>query len=73
MTKPPIEICVRSDVGPALLYVHTDNGSSTFVDKNAPVSARERAICRALLQHALRLLDASEPARRVAVGEPGAR
>jgi hypothetical protein len=63
VTTPASEICLRADLGPTLLYVHTDDGTSTFVDKDVPTDPRERAICRALLLHALALLDASEPAR----------
>ena len=58
-----LDIGVRGDCGPTLLYVHTDAGSSTFVDKQPPDDPRERAICRALLLHALALLEATEPAR----------
>lgn len=59
-----LDISLRGDCGPALLYVHTDEGSSSFVDKQPPDDPRERAICRALLLHALALLDATEPTRR---------
>ena len=61
-----LDIGIRGDAGPTLLYVHTDPGSSTFVDKQPPDGPRERAICRALLLHALALLDETEPARRTA-------
>jgi hypothetical protein len=37
----------------------------TPVDVMSPTDPRERAICRALLQHALALLDASEPTQPV--------
>lgn len=54
--------------GPALLYVHqdhtTDTRTVTRVDHSAPHepdnSGRERALCRALLVHALHLLDEVE-------------
>lgn len=57
--------------GPALLYVHDHSAEPatrtlTRVDHSAPFatgpgnSGRERAICRALLLHALRLLDEAE-------------
>lgn len=55
-----LDIGISGDCGPTLLYVHTDEGSSTFVDKAPPDDPRERAICRALLLHALRVLDAVE-------------
>jgi hypothetical protein len=63
-----LDIGLRGDCGPTLLYVHTDEGSSTFVDKQPPADPRERAICRALLLHALALLDETEPARHAATG-----
>ncbi|MCL8016900.1 hypothetical protein [Streptomyces sp. AS02] len=54
--------------GPAIHYTSSpDNlGMQTVqrIDLDAPGDPRERAICRALLHHALALLDASEPARR---------
>ncbi|MFG2412318.1 hypothetical protein [Streptomyces goshikiensis] len=52
---------------PALTYhaAGGPDGTSTDyrIDLTAPTDLRERAICRALLQHALALLDASEPAQ----------
>lgn len=47
--------------GPSLTYVHTDNDTMTAVDC-APVRSdpRERAISRALITEALRLLNDSE-------------
>lgn len=65
MSSEPQEIGVRGDCGPALLYVHHGvglGGTSTFVDREAVTDPRERALCRAVLLHALALLDASEPA-----------
>jgi hypothetical protein len=54
--------------GPALTYTHTDGETFTAVDlspvrvdDSAPNRRRERALCRALLVEALRLLDESEP------------
>jgi hypothetical protein len=56
--------------GPALFYVTTQNQNGTQsvqrIDLDCPAEPRERAVCRALLAHALALLDASEPARQVA-------
>jgi hypothetical protein len=54
--------------GPALTYTHSDGKTLTDVDR-APVSVddtapnrrRERALCRALLVEALRLMDTTEP------------
>jgi hypothetical protein len=53
--------------GPALIYTTSvDNKGAQAVqriDLDSPGDPRERAICRALLHHALALLDASEPTR----------
>ncbi|MYY79715.1 MULTISPECIES: hypothetical protein [unclassified Streptomyces] len=54
--------------GPTITFTTTkDNGDrlTQFVDRSALEDPRERAICRALLQHALDLLDRSEPTRPV--------
>lgn len=65
-TAPPIT------TGPALQYTSSlhDNGTQSVqrIDLEPPNDPRERAICRALLHHALALLDASEPTRRTPVG-----
>lgn len=54
--------------GPALFYVSTkeDEGGQNIrrVDLGVTEGPRKRAVCRALLQHSLALLDATEPARR---------
>lgn len=52
---------INLDQGPSLVYAHTDRSGVTAIDRMAPSDARERAVCRGLLQHALALLDASEP------------
>ena len=62
--------------GPALFYVSSPNPSGTQnvqrADLDTPTDPRERALVRALLHHALTLLDASEPARaRVGTAERG--
>jgi hypothetical protein len=61
------EITITPDHGPQLIYTSYDprDGTVTLVpvDRGAVEDPRERALCRALLQHALALLDASEPAR----------
>ncbi|EMF31107.1 hypothetical protein H114_00722 [Streptomyces gancidicus BKS 13-15] len=63
MPEQIADVCVAADAGPTLLYVHDrEFGSATFVDQQAPTDPRERALCRALLLHALALLDATEPA-----------
>ncbi|MFF1298193.1 MULTISPECIES: hypothetical protein [unclassified Streptomyces] len=64
----------RPERGPALTYTsspHHAAGQDSFTqlraDLRAPDDPRERAICRALLHHALALLDASEHASQHAV------
>lgn len=56
--------------GPAIAYTSSLNLEGTqditLVDRQALNDPRERAICRALLQHALALLDATEPTRKAA-------
>jgi hypothetical protein len=60
--------------GPALTYTSSlaDTGSQTVtdIDRGVVTDPRERAICRALLLHALSLLDASEPARAINGAQP---
>jgi len=63
------ELSINADQGPALYYVHSDGSSITRVDLVAPEvrlapglawvlpADRERALCRALLTHALAVLD----------------
>ncbi|MDT0377298.1 hypothetical protein RM572_00720 [Streptomyces sp. DSM 42041] len=60
MNEPPATLTVhpRPEEAPALLYVHSDAGAVTRVDQAAPPVAREHTLCRALLVHALALLDA---------------
>jgi len=59
--------------GPALAYIESGDtdaeGTHTIrlVDRDVPADPRERALCRALLLHALQLLDASEPTRPTAM------
>jgi len=56
--------------GPSLVYsgtLHQGSQRALRVDLGSPEDPRERALCRALLHHALALLDASEPARTVAL------
>jgi hypothetical protein len=54
--------------GPALFYVSTPGTDGTQsvqrLDLEAVHDPRERAVCRALLHHALALLDATEPTTR---------
>ncbi len=67
MTAQP-SISIPFSSGPTLAYIHSENDTATLVDR-IPVAndnLRERAICRALLQTALKLLDDSEPAGPVA-------
>lgn len=51
------QLVITSSFAPRLVYAHSDGQSLTQVDYVAPEDARERAICRALLVHALALLD----------------
>lgn len=54
---------------PTLEFITARSEGTTFhvpVDTVATLDPRERAICRALLHHALALLDASEPASTTA-------
>lgn len=46
---------------PSIVYAAADGDTYTAIDVMAVTDPRERAICRALLQHALTLLDATEP------------
>ncbi|MEU3851758.1 hypothetical protein [Streptomyces sp. NPDC029554] len=64
MTEPVI-------TGPALRYTSSLDGgtqTTTCIDRDVLTDPRERALCRALLLHALALLDASEPTRRTTTG-----
>jgi hypothetical protein len=57
------------DPGPHLVYrSSSDNGLRThaLIDRQALTDPRERALCRALLLHALALLESTEPARTTA-------
>ena len=57
--------------GPALLYTSSVDNQGTQavlrVDRDSPTDPRERALCRALLSHALSLLDATEPPRTTGI------
>ncbi|MDX3637795.1 hypothetical protein PV728_48005 [Streptomyces europaeiscabiei] len=57
--------------GPHLVYRSARDLNGTrmhsLIDIAAPEDPRERAICRALLLHALALLEASEPTRPTAM------
>lgn len=58
---------VRIVGGPRLTFTAgpgpTGTEAYTDVDRRAPSDPRERALCRALLTHALRLLDEAEADR----------
>lgn len=59
-TPSPISISLTA--GPCLTYLHSDQQTASIVDRHAITGdRRERAICRALLQTALDLLDDTEP------------
>lgn len=60
------ELALRAPIenGPALVYIHSDSTTRTYVDRTAPAAPygdddrlRELAVARALLVHALRLVD----------------
>ncbi|MGW9437967.1 hypothetical protein [Streptomyces sp. NPDC055607] len=65
MTDTVPEIVITPDCGPQLVYTSYDPRENLAVlipvDRVAVEDPRERALCRALLLHALALLDASEP------------
>lgn len=66
MTQPATTaFTVTADRGPCLVYASSDAQAVTLVDHQVVTDPRERAICRALLVHALALLDAAaeEPTR----------
>jgi hypothetical protein len=69
--KPAPESVSISVTGPALFYISTagPNGIQQVqrADLEPPTDPRERALSRALLLHALALLDASQPTRPYAV------
>ncbi|MEU0625016.1 hypothetical protein ABZ329_29665 [Streptomyces rubiginosohelvolus] len=54
-----------ADRGPCVVYASSTGDAITLVDHTVVTDPRERAICRALLVHALALLDddATEGAR----------
>lgn len=73
-TPPSTQDTISLSVsGPALFYVSSPGQNGTQSVQRVDWSSlegsdpRERAICRALLRHALALLDATEPTRPHAV------
>lgn len=77
-TKPLEDLMADlTATGPALFYTTTQHhdGTQTVqrVDLAPPDDPRERAICRALLRHALVLLDATEPTRPTPVSAQAGR
>lgn len=66
MTPTEPVMAISTTDCPKLIFVTSDGfpraSSAVEVDREALSDPRERAICRALLLHALALLDASEPA-----------
>ncbi|MFJ3793929.1 hypothetical protein [Kitasatospora sp. NPDC090091] len=56
-------ISIAFSAGPTIAYIHADPGTATLIDRTTIDDPRERALCRALLLRALRLLDdADDPA-----------
>lgn len=61
----PLMILPTAPAGPSLVYVHSINGTQTLIDRHAPGATienaedkiRELMIARALLRHALHLVD----------------
>lgn len=53
--------------GPLIAYRST-TGTYTAIDTEAVTDERERAICRALLDHALKLLDTADEPPKNPVG-----
>lgn len=45
--------------GPGITYQHTDGATTCRADEQPPNGARERAVCRALLVHAITLIDSA--------------
>lgn len=67
----PADIAIPAGRGPSLIYTYPDGHDTTsvvLVDRIAVDNPRERAICRALLLHALTLLDAAEISERLDLG-----
>lgn len=74
------DITLPAQRGPALYYLGSERGDGTSdvvridlsaieIDPTAvETSLRERALCHALLLHAIELLDYSEPVQRVVMG-----
>ncbi|MFE3004221.1 MULTISPECIES: hypothetical protein [unclassified Streptomyces] len=59
----PAEFTVTANRGPCLIYASSTGDAITLADQMVVSDPRERAICRALLVHALTLLDAAKGAR----------
>lgn len=66
MSPVASDITLPAQRGPGLYYASSEqpDGTSTVtrIDKQPPEDPRERALCRALLMHALALLDRAEGA-----------
>lgn len=58
------DVTIPAQRGPALYYTGSEQGDGTStvtrIDLQPPDDPRERALCRALLTHALRLLNQAE-------------
>lgn len=70
----PDDVTIPAGRGPILVFT-SPNGqglgvNTTFVDREAVQDPRERAICRALLLHALSLLDQAELESRFGIPKP---
>ncbi|MFJ9027590.1 hypothetical protein ACIRQP_03540 [Streptomyces sp. NPDC102274] len=60
-------MALPSGRGPLIAYRST-TGTYTAIDTEAVTDDRERAVCRALLTHALKLLDEQDKAPKPPIG-----
>jgi hypothetical protein len=60
VAQEPPGFFITPNIAPRLVYAHSDGQSTTNVDRIPVDDPRERALCRALLTHALQLLDELE-------------
>ncbi len=66
MSPVASDITLPAQRGPGLYYLSSEQADGTHtvtrIDRQPPEELRERALCRALLTHALALLDQTEGA-----------
>ncbi|MET9055259.1 hypothetical protein ABZW50_29340 [Streptomyces bacillaris] len=56
----PAAFTVTAERGPCVIYASSTGDAITLVDQMVVSDPRERAICRALLVHALALIDGAK-------------